>query len=260
MLFMAVFAFALPCFSQHLENFDRWDSLCITHTPYKGNHIDSSHFEFYHSLYKTLTPEESKIPLHRYDSLIHNAKDWQWSDSVFLKCIRCYWYLEQMMYRSFIANNEEKRQAYYELMKDSIFLHLYINGEEIPADFTRAEVYGLYVRDSVSSDFCHVQTNEKGFVHPGNIIEHDAAFFIMKYKGIYYYLGRISPGDIINVYVNDTNSIRLIQTSQRYNSQFHDECVSNIRHYSHRNKKLLKSWQHDSWRNNGFDTYRPMHT
>lgn len=247
-LFVALCAFAIPCFPQQVAEWDRWNSLCITHPPFRDNHIDSSQFEFYRNFYETLTLEESKIPLYRYDSLIHNAKDWQWGDSAFLKCIRCYWYLEQMMYLSFITHSNEQRQAFYESLKDSVFLHFYPNlfvtaAEEIPIDFTHAIIYGLQVKDAVGQKLCDVKTHKNGFIHPGTSDEHDVYYFMLKYEDIYYYLGRISPGDIINVYMGNDDAIELIQTSRRYNRQFKDEYYSDLRQYSHHNKKILKGWK-----------------
>ncbi len=247
-LFMVLCAFALPCFSQQVAEWDRWDSLCITHPPCIGNHIDSSQLDFYRNFYETLTPEESKIPLCRYDSLIHNAKDWQWSDSTFLKCIRCYWYLEQMMYLNFIAHSNEQKLVYYESLKDSVFLHFYPNrfataAEEIPIDLTHAIIYGLLVKDNVGQKLFNMKTYKNGFVHHGNSNEHDAYYFILKYEGIYYYLGRISSGDIIDIYMGNNDAIELLQTSRRYSRQFHDEYYSDLRQYSHRNKKILQNWK-----------------
>lgn len=245
-LLLPIFLLSFTCFSQQLGEISKWDSLCITNPPCKGNSIDSGQLEFYRALYKTLTIEESKIPMYLYDSLVYNASDWQWEDSTFLKRIRCYTCLDGMMYSSYLEHSEAERQKYFASLKDSVILHFYPNlyvskDKEIHMDYARAIVYGLCIEDKCCKKNCKVKTYEKGFIHPGKIDEY--WYFILKYKGIYYYLGRIAPCDVIDIYLNGSESVELRQASRRFNKGFHDKSFNDIRQYSRRNKKILKKWK-----------------
>lgn len=271
-IFMALCAFALPCFSQQVAEWDRWDSLCITHPPCIGDHIDSTKIEFYRNFYETLTAEESKIPRYRYDSLIHNAEVWQWSDSAFLKNIRCFMCMQSLFYDFYIQKNTEEIIKYYESLKDTVFVAIMranrdnysIEDIEIPFESSKAEIYCLYY----PSDFQFIGNFQKnpqtvewqgcervkmvknGFLHPGNK-EGNNSFFILKYANTYYKLGNISQGgDVTLIVINSqpraTLKVEPAQIDIQYDKWmprvrgFYDS-YDKLKRYSKENKLILKN-------------------
>lgn len=269
---MALCAFALPCFSQQASQWDRWDSLCITHPPCKDNHIDSTQLEFYRNFYETLTPEESKILMYRYDSLIHNAKDWQWSDSAFLKSTRCFMCMQSLFYDFYIQKNTEEIIKHYESLKDTVLVTIIranrvnysLKDIEIPFESSKAEIYCLYYPSDFqfTSDFQknpqtvewqgleRVKLVKNGFLHPGNK-EGNNSFFILKYANIYYKLGSISSGgDVTLTVINSqplaTLKVEPAQIDIQYNKWMprvrgFSDSYDKLKRYSKENKLILRN-------------------
>lgn len=211
-----------PCLAQIQERMDKWDSLCMAHPPCKDNNIDSSQIVFYRSFYETLDNNDRKIPLNRHDSLMFYAKNWQWSDSTFLKSLRCFACIQDLFYDFYIQKRTEEIINRYESLKDTVQVTImraysdYYPQEdiEIPFDSSKAKIYCTYYpSDSkFTDDFQkNLQTVEwqgweqaklvkNGFVHPGQR-EGNHSLIFLKYANIYYQLGEIRPGSDVTLIV-----------------------------------------------------------
>lgn len=261
-----------PCLAQIQERIDRWDSLCMTHPPYKDNDIDSNQIDFYRSLYETLDNNERKIPLNRHDSLMFYAKRWQWSDSAFLKNLRCLACIQALFYDFSVQKSTGEIIKRYESLKDTVqvtFMRSYSDyypqeDIEIPFDSSKAKIYCLYYpSDSkFTNDFQKsLQTVEwqgweqaklvkNGFVHPGQR-EGNHSLIILKYANIYYQLGAIRPGsDITLIVMNalpratlkvEPAKIYIIYDKWMPRVLCFNDSYDKLKRYSKRNHQILRS-------------------
>lgn len=261
-----------PCLAQIQERIDRWDSLCMTHPPYKDNDIDSNQIDFYRSLYETLDSNERKIPLNRHDSLMFYAKRWQWSDSAFLKNLRCLACIQALFYDFSVQKSTGEIIKRYESLKDTVqvtFMRSYSDyypqeDIEIPFDSSKAKIYCLYYpSDSkFTNDFQKsLQTVEwqgweqaklvkNGFVHPGQR-EGNYSLIILKYANIYYQLGVIRPGSdvtliVMNALPRATLKVEPAKIYIIYNKWMprvlcFNDSYDKLKRYSKRNHQILRS-------------------
>ena len=269
-----------PCFSQIEERLDRWDSLCITHPPYKDNDIDSSQFDFYRSLYETLDENERKIPLNRHDSLMFYAKNWQWSDSAFLKSLRCLACIQALFYDFSVQKSTGEIIKRYESLKDTVqvtIMRSYSDNypqedAEIPFNLSKAKIYCLYYpSDSkITNDFQKsLQTVEwrgwkqaklvkNGFVHPGQK-EGNYSLIIFKYANIYYLLGEIRHGGDVTLIVMNAQPHATLKVEPAKICIIYDKWMPRVlcfndsydklKHYSKRNHQILRSAKKQSKKN-----------
>lgn len=269
-----------PCFSQIEERLDRWDSLCMTHPPYKDNDIDSNQIDFYRSLYETLDNNERKIPLNRHDSLMFYAKRWQWSDSAFLKNLRCLACIQALFYDFSVQKSTEEINKRYESLKDTVqvtimrsYSYNYPQEDaEIPFNLSKAKIYCLYYpSDSkITNDFQKsLQTVEwqgwkqaklvkNGFVHPGPK-EGNYSLIIFKYANIYYLLGEIRHGGDVTLIVMNAQPHATLKVEPAKICIIYDKWMPRVlcfndsydklKHYSKRNHQILRSAKKQSKKN-----------
>lgn len=276
MNFLMIILLIQTCFSQIEERYDRWDSLCMTHPPCKDNNIDSSQIDFYRSFYETLDNNERKIPLNRYDSLMFYAKNWQWSDSAFLKSLRCFMCIQDLFYDFCIQKSTEETIKHYKSLKDTVLVTIMRSYHdnytqeniEMPFKLSKAEIYCLYY-PSDSNFQKDLQTIEwqgweraklvkNGFIHPGHK-EGNYSLFILKYANIYYQLGTISHGGdvtliVINALPRATLKVEPAKIHITYNKLMpRVQCIYNsyekLKRYSKENKQILRSAMRKSKRN-----------
>ena len=250
---------------------DPWDSLCITHPPCKDNNIDSSQIDFYRSLFETLNESERRIPMERHDSLMYYAKNWQWSDSAFLKSLRCFACIQDLFYGFSIQKSIEESIKHYDSLKDTVLVTFaraygdsYPREEvEIPFNPSKAKVYCLYypTNSKCTGDFQKdLQTIEwqgweraklvkNGFIHPGHK-EGNYSSIILKYSNIYYHLGTISRGGDVTLLIisaQPKNGLKAepARIKITYNEFMprvmgSDDSYDKLKRYSKENKQILR--------------------
>lgn len=211
-----------PCLAQIQERMDRWDSLCMTHPPCKDNNIDSSQIDFYRSLFEILNENERRIPMELHYSLQYYAKYWQWSDSAFLKSLRCFACIQDLFYGFSIQKSIEESIKHYDSLKDTVlvtFARAHSDSwprqeVEIPFNPSKAKVYCLYypTDSKCTGDFQKdLQTVEwqgceraklvkNGFIHPGRK-EGNYSLIILKYSNIYYQIGHVGKGGDVTILI-----------------------------------------------------------
>lgn len=270
-LLLAVLLLSGTCNAQSQERMDRWDSLCMTHTPCRDNNIDSSQIDFYRSLFEALSESERRIPFNRYDSLLYYAKNWQWSDSAFLRLTSCYACMTSIFYGFYIQKSEEQSFSYYESLKDTVlvtFARAHSDSwpreeVEIPFNPSKAKVYCLYypTDSKCTGDFQKdLQTVEwqgceraklvkNGFIHPGQK-EGNYSLIILKYSNIYYQLGTISRGGDVTLLIISTQPknglkvepAKIIFSYNKYMPRVigSDDSYVKLKRYSKENKQILR--------------------
>lgn len=257
---------------------DRWDSLCMTHPPCKDNNIDSSQIDFYRSLFENLNESERRIPMERHDSLQYYAKYWQWSDSAFLKSLRCFACIQHLFYGFSIQKSIEESIKHYDSLKDTVlvtFARAHSDSwprqeVEIPFNPSKAKVYCLYypTDSKCTGDFQEdLQTVEwqgceraklvkNGFIHPGRK-EGNYSLIILKYSNIYYQIGHVGKGGdvtILIIYEHPRNGRKVEPTKikvepakieisyNKYKPQVLGSKASydKLKRYSKENKQILR--------------------